>query len=411
MSSADYTRMITPIIRLNLSRPDRTKDSILTAQDSYLLTTPTVYDELHMFTLWAKGEKKSRSLELFPDLAADADGAYYLELGVTLPDLLPTLNSQFGYKIPIGSTRHGASFLCVSNQMVRVNCYRESRLMHVLAPEQCLSKIHEHGVQVDSNPPYQILRTTVSMRFCIPASSVDQVFDNFLEQCAEDLAIALNNFLAGYLTVTPVSYYTHSAAFDARSFDVLYFAVFGGNQSSARVGRLALHLGKMALNPTDISGEVYAQMLEYVSGKREADSVKLMLIEAKNSYKSGFLRAALLQIVVATEMAVARFIHEEYLNAGVSQTKWNEAKKDLTYSQMLNLHLFALTPADFKPDKEVIGQLNLARSLRNEFMHEGKLGLDGTRLGEIFQASEKFLSYIAELRSRVQTSRVRNEAK
>ncbi len=411
MSSPDYTRVITPIIRLTLSRPDRTRDSILTADDSYLLTTPTLYDELHMFTLWAKGERKSKSLELFPDLAADANGTYYLELGVTLPDLLPTINCQFGYKIPIGSTRHGANFLCISNQMVRVNCYRESRLMHVLAPEQCLHRIHEHGVQVDSNPPYQVLRTTVSMRFSIAASSVDRVFDIFLEQCAEDLAIALNNFLAAYLTVNSVSYYTHSTAFDARSFDVLYFAVFGGDRSSARVGRLALHLGKMALNPADISGEAYAQMLEYMSGKREPDSVNLMLVEAKNSYKSGLLRAALLQIVVATEMSVARFIHEEYLNAGVSQTKWNEAKKDLSYSQMLNLHLFALAPPDFRPDQEILGQLNLARRLRNEFMHEGKFELDGIRLGEIFQASEKFLSYIAELRNRVQTHRARHGAK
>lgn len=403
--------MSTPIIPLELARPDRTGKSVLTKEDSILLTTPTFYDELHLFVLYAKGAKKDKSLAIYPELAPDSRGVYQLELGVTLPDLLPTLNGQFEYKLPTVRTRHGATQLCVSNQMVRVNCYRESRLLHILVPEQGIPQLPEHGVQVSQNPPCQFLRTTVSMRFRITAPSVDCAIEDFIEECAEDLVVSVNNFLAAYMMVNPVPFYTHSTAFDARSFDVLYFAVFGGNISIARVGRLALHIGKMALNPPDISGELYQQMLEYLSGKREPDSVKLMLVEARNSYKSGLLRAALLQIVVATEMAVGRFIHEEYLNAGVSQTKWNEAKKDLTYSQMLNLHLFALAPADFKPDREVIGQLNLARSLRNEFMHEGKLELDGARLGEIFHASEKFLSYIVELRNRVQDSRARNNIK
>ena len=392
--------MSSPVCLVELSRPGNHRKPVLTREDSTLLCTATLHDELHVFALLAAGARKDKTLEIFPEMMPDADGCYCLELGVTLPDLLPTFDDHIDYRVAVRTRRHGASTLCISNQMARVNCYRDSRLTHILVPEPALGQLHEHGIKVSEKPPYAILRTTVAMKFRIAAPSVDYALEHHLEECAEDLAGALNDYLAAYIMIERDLFSTHSTAFDSRSFDVLYFAINGAENTKARVGRIALHAGRTVLNPADVSGDRLRDMLQFLSGSKETDAIKLMLATARNSHQSGLLRAALLQMVVAAEMAIARFVRDEYIRAGVSKGKWQEAKKDMSYSQMLNLHLFALSPIDFKPDRDLLGQLNAARGLRNEFMHEGVFTPDRTRIGQLLEATDKFLLYLTELQTR-----------
>lgn len=120
--------MSSPVCHIELARPDQKRLPLLAREDSVLLCTATLHDELRLFALLVEGARKDKALEIFPDILPDSNGQFCLELGVTLPDLLPTTESHIDYRVAVRPRRHGASVLCVSNQMVRVNCYRDSRL-------------------------------------------------------------------------------------------------------------------------------------------------------------------------------------------------------------------------------------------------------------------------------------------
>ena len=64
---------------------------------------------------------------------------------------------------------------------------------------------------------------------------------------------------------------------------------------------------------------------------------------------------------------------------------------------MLNIVLFAVTPEGRKPDKELVGKMNRARSLRNDYMHEGKLPADQKELVDLFENTKRFVQYLREL--------------
>jgi hypothetical protein len=69
----------------------------------------------------------------------------------------------------------------------------------------------------------------------------------------------------------------------------------------------------------------------------------------------------------------------------------------LTYSLMLNVVLFAITPDNKKPDKYLIGKMNRLRSLRNDYMHYGKLPKNPEEVRDLFESTKRFIEYLREL--------------
>jgi len=50
-----------------------------------------------------------------------------------------------------------------------------------------------------------------------------------------------------------------------------------------------------------------------------------------------------------------------------------------------------------KPDRALLGQLNRARGLRNDFMHEGIFKVDRAEMEALVRATEDYLAYIDKL--------------
>jgi len=79
---------------------------------------------------------------------------------------------------------------------------------------------------------------------------------------------------------------------------------------------------------------------------------------------------------------------ERCLAFGVSKKKLDNYKSDYKFSMLLNVEMFVLTPPDMKPDRDMIGKVDRARVMRNEYMHEGKNVKDKATayavLGDVF---------------------------
>jgi hypothetical protein len=90
-------------------------------------------------------------------------------------------------------------------------------------------------------------------------------------------------------------------------------------------------------------------------------------------------------------------VKQRLIASGVAKSKWEKLKSDVTYSQMLNLYLFALCPNDDKPDSQTLGDLNRARGLRNEIMHEGVVEVSKSDLERVLKATEKHLAYLERI--------------
>jgi hypothetical protein len=64
---------------------------------------------------------------------------------------------------------------------------------------------------------------------------------------------------------------------------------------------------------------------------------------------------------------------------------------------MLNVVMFAITPDNKKPDKYLIGKMNRLRSLRNDYMHYGKLPKNPEEVRDLFESTKRFIEYLREL--------------
>lgn len=384
--------MRTPLIAIGLYEAPATFRDTLTLQQSWLLTARSRFPELQVLGVIGPRHKKDASLGTLFESAVSTRGEYTLELGVVLSDLFPIFDDALDYEIAVKPRRHGSKSLCISNQMVRVNENATGERWFSLQPKSVLKRTFTE----QSLPPFEALRTMATMRFTLKGPTAETAVEGALEECCEDLGMALNDFLAGYAMIEDHLHSTHSIYYDSRSFSVIYLAVAGDN-GEPRAHRVTLNIGRGVLNPFTLSAPQQTQLNQYVSGAQPVDDVRLMLVSARTAFQSGSLHIALLQVVIAAEMATARFISFRYLAAGVSRTKWDDAKTELTYSQMLNLHLMVVTPTDRRPDVQIVALLNAARRARNELMHEGKFEISRERLEEFLGACGEYIAYLNSL--------------
>jgi hypothetical protein len=150
------------------------------------------------------------------------------------------------------------------------------------------------------------------------------------------------------------------------------------------------------LNPPDLTGDQANFLRDLLSGAVQADDIQSLLNTAQGFLDGGIYEYMLLISVVAAEVATQRFVHKRLLTSGVSKKKLDEADKNLTYSMMLNLMLHALTHESKKPGKALIGKMNRARTLRNEYIHTGKRPEDRNEIIDLFQETKSFVNYLHE---------------
>lgn len=289
-----------PIIFIELATPEVSTNRRIEPETSWLLCHATNYNDLHILVYGDSTVKKDASLgRLFSELEPTADGNFFLELGVTLPDLLPCIDAESEYVLDLQAEDNSPARLAFSNQMVRVNYVHAGSNYHAIFPFRGLPKAASFGLPLPENPPFQRLRTTATMRFTISGTDAEDALEENIEKCIGDFASALNKALSAFQVLDIARFSTLSTAYESRSFPLLYLVIHGKDQNLRKYSRVAPHSGKIALNPPILSQKDASHLADYLSGKKSVDPAKQMIAMARSSLESGLLQSALLQMVIA----------------------------------------------------------------------------------------------------------------
>lgn len=367
---------------------------------SWLLSAISTFPSLEVIGYLAEGVRKDVSLGIFfADLEAKNDGTFDLELGVTLADLFPNLNGKLEYSLSLIDDNRINQEIAISNQMVRIRYKVNSEDYLALAPRYVLKDFDLlKKLKFPENPPVDLLKTTISWRTILSGNTAEEALENSLIDSTQTFVKLINRFIAANLALSRedqppylVSDYSFS------SFDFIYFIIRGKDQSKLGHGRISNNLKAIALNPGNYDSIQSANLLKFIDGERVVSTPRALLISARTFLRNGNHSYALLQMVIAAEVATTQFVHKQWKENGVSNSKLKEYEKDITYSQMLNIHLYSLSPKDKKPDSNLIGDLNRARDLRNDFMHEGTFVVQQQELERLYLSTFSYLEYIESL--------------
>jgi hypothetical protein len=127
------------------------------------------------------------------------------------------------------------------------------------------------------------------------------------------------------------------------------------------------------------------------------DFIKSRLFDAEESLYDGDLPMAVVSAVLALEAALSDFVRAGWRARGVTKSRIDEAKKDISLSAMLNIELIALAPETNKPRAELIGALNHARKVRNDIIHEKKHDVSYQEARESVESVKELVGYLESL--------------
>ena len=85
------------------------------------------------------------------------------------------------------------------------------------------------------------------------------------------------------------------------------------------------------------------------------------------------------------------------IKCGTSNKKIKENEKDISFSQLLNLHLFSMRKVSLLNDSaQLIGKINWARGHRNDVVHQGTLQSKVTKeeVGEAIETASLLIDFI-----------------
>jgi len=386
--------MRTPIILVELATPELLSEPLL-AEKSWILSGVSTHYDLRGHVMVAPGAKKGASLGvLFSNVPTPADGRFQLELGVVLPDLFPNYEGQPEYSL-IVKTEAGEREVCLSNVMARLRYLRDEKRLHAIIPRRALTKVRAGQLEnVPMDASIELLRTIATCRYSIDGANAEDAFETYCESSIHDMIERLNRILKSLPFVIQTPGHVYSMAYSGASLSSFYFVIKGASDDNLGHGWISPHVGRTVLYPPDLPRTQALRLSDYVSGTAKPDEVEAILHSVQSYVDAGIIEYVLLLSVIAAEVATQRFIHKRLLHLQVSKSKLEEADKDLTYSVMLNVLLFAMTPEGHKPDKVLVGKMNRARSLRNAYMHTGEVPKDHAEVVDIFHLTKQYVEYL-----------------
>lgn len=386
---------------LNISLADQAQPTGTSLGDaSWLLTHLTRVRENVVIVIIADELKKDASIgRLFSAQLPLGAGGYQFELGLILPGWLPNPpdTQDWIVTVPTQSDPSNPLELCFSNQMLRVRYQSPDGVRQAVFPSFAATKTIELG-HIPNDCPPEVLRTTVSARFHLPGADAEAALEQGLDEVADQFVGAINRVIDAHLLMATPERPLLFFAVDRSSVEYFYLLVRGSDDTLLGVHRAALSSYRVVRVPGAYTPEEHALFLRHVtdvSGERLAHR---FLSAGLTSIESGLLEVALLQLVIAGELGTSQTAAALLAAHDVSRTKRDSYGQHLTYSELLNIILVSLSPANMKPAPDVIGMLNWGRNARNELMHQGLFGASRDQLRALFRATSLHLDYLAKVK-------------
>jgi hypothetical protein len=382
------------VILIELAQPDVPTEMGLRGR-SWILAGLSTYYTFRGYFFMAEGIRRHESLgKFFAEIEPPPNKRFTLELGIVLPDLFPNLNdapeSEIGVLIK-GSIQP----ICFSNTMARLRYKKDDQELQGILPRCLLNQIGKGAMsKIPESASVELLRTMAATRFSIEGDSAVEAMDSHCESRIDIFIEALNRCLKAIPLVGDEARFPYSVAYSQATLPAFYFVLEGNETGKFANGWISPHIGRTIYNPSNLSDESALLLRKYLDGSAQPDDLDSLLYAAQSFLDGGVIEYVLLLSVIAAESATQEFVESRLSASGVSNNKLKEIVRDLTYSQMLNAFLWAVTPAKMKPNRLLVGKMNRARDLRNDYMHKAKAPLNSNEIADILSETRKFIGYL-----------------
>lgn len=399
--------MRSPVIPVQLITPDLPVAFGLEGE-SWLACGVSSYREMTPYAFVSAETRRDPSIgQPCRNVRPREDNTFRLELAVVLPDLFPALEEgKYEYALDVLVEGLPKQRIAVSNMMSKVRYQANDIHYHALVHRSELRGIRS-GEQdlIPKDAPEEPLRTFVSSQFRIPGTTAADALDENLSDTFDIFLVYLNHLLRHVSMVDESTGAVYSTAYTRSTFDAFYFVLVGDSTDPDHLchGQVAPHAGRAFMSPMTLPTGVSDQLRGYLAGTMKPADTAGLLHAAEVYLQAGATDYSVLLSVVAAEIATRRFVVERYLALGVSKKKLDDYEGDIKFSMLLNVEMFALAPADMKPDRNLVGGVNRARDLRNDYMHNGKQVKDKSVAATVIRDVKEYIEYVERVRVGLQT--------
>lgn len=336
---------------------------------------------------------KSKQGELWADLKPK-NGSYDFELATELPFYLPTIQSKNEYLITVGKSE---LFVCL--RMVRAfigkGMPQEDGLRYFLVHRLLLPQLAAQRDCAGIHP--LLIKTFVSRRFsCEAASAQNAIQENFLTW-RDELVGQIVHLVDATRTASP-----EAAKFLLPQQSLAFFPVFwlraAGDEDKTRCEQFfgGHELGTFRPQ-VDLKADTVGRLNGFLQTPETIPSDEHELGMARTFCNFGYLKLAVVQVCLACEIALSQKYWGFLQGRGVSKKKLDDNKKEITFSQLLNIHLFTMCDVpSLAGSEKILAAVNWARKVRNDVVHEGKTDEEFTtqRVLEAIDAAERLLAFL-----------------
>jgi hypothetical protein len=318
-------------------------------------------------------------------------GEWTLEVAVELPDLLPSIGGKSEAVVDARDMDGATRKLCLSNRLSRFHYLDGQTAYHVLLPrtQEWHGAVQVKGAGgVSLTAEEEQLRTVAAMRFQVKGETAETAFEASIKTCLETLFDCINAVLRATCECGP-GFAPMSRSVRRESTSSAYILMCGAGKSTG--ARLALNGRRISLHPPELQGEQAVRFRAIADGSLLLSDVDRLIGAAWSSREAGEYEFALLQAVIAAEIATSRAVRAECLRRGVS------TRKEMTYSWALNNGLPLCFPPTARPRAELISAMNTARAKRNELMHNAVFKITHSTRAELGQLVAETKEYVDAL--------------
>lgn len=322
------------------------------------------------------------------------DGAYHFELATDLPFYLPTLDQKHEYTLNVCGSE---IFVCL--RMIRAffgkGIPQESGLKYFLVHRTHVQNLPEKFKGEGLHP--LPIKSFISRRFSCQSSSAGQaVHDNFLKWRSEFISQIAHLIDAMRASCPEAAKYLVPQS--SLAFYPIFWLRVKGDDGKAFYQQF---LGGFESGTFVPQSNIRTEQMETLNGFLQAQTAippdDHALAMARTFCNFGYYDLAIVNLCVACEIALSTKYWSFLKKRGVSNTKLSDNKKDITFSQLLNIHLFAMCDVSGIGDGErTIGQINWARNMRNQIVHDGKSEKEITsdKVMEAIDAADRLLKFL-----------------
>lgn len=375
---------------------DAPRDFATIAQKSWLLSAVSTFADHQVLAFFEDGDGGLSNLgKHFSRVHPKPDGTFDLELGAALPDWLPNIEDDCPeYALDVGAGDGKTYEICVSNQMGRMSYVVEGKQHHIVFPRHKLWLAYGaefSGVPIDA--PEVATRSVATARFSIAGVDTREALEKHVKRCQETLIECLNKIATSVVALTRARFPTLLApVYDESTFDAFYLLLRGDRADIITHWRVVSSLRQGMRRPSmKFDADTTSRMRATLRATENIDDLTRIVHMGRCYAEGGLLEFALLQLVIAAEVATVRFV------AQMSGAANSNAK----FATLLKVEVPKLCPQGSKPDTALIDRIDVARKRRNKVMHEAVCTASRTYLRALHDDVQAYVEHLNGVLTRV----------